>query len=69
MDRSQYPIVRKPLHDPDDTGYVEGTPEERVAMVWELTRAAWSFVDGFDPDQPMQRHIARFRHRKDDSSD
>ena len=33
-------IFRKDLKDHDDTGYVEGTPEEWIAIQWELTKMA-----------------------------
>ncbi len=28
----------------EDGGYVEGTAEERIAMVWDLTVALWSIA-------------------------
>ncbi len=53
-------IVRKrKLADlKDDFGYVPGTPEERIAMVWELTKE-YCTLHGIDANQPMQRHITR----------
>ena len=51
-------IIRRQLKDHDDTGYVEGTPAERVAFQWELTKMAWKLADrNFDAEQPLQRHV------------
>jgi len=51
-------IVRRQLKDHDDTGYVEGTPAERIAIQWELTKMAWKLADrNFDAEQPLQRHV------------
>lgn len=43
----------------EDDGYMEGSPADRLAEVWELTREAWSLVPGVDPEAPMRRDIAR----------
>jgi len=43
--------------DADDGGYMPGTPAERLAQVWELTREAWAFFRGSDAEQPLQRKI------------
>ena len=51
-------IIRRQLKDHEDTGYVEGTPAERVAIQWELTKMAWKLADkNFDAEQPLQRHV------------
>lgn len=51
-------IVKKSLQDHDDTGYVDATPEERIAIQWELTKMAWKLADpSFDAEQPLQRHV------------
>jgi len=43
----------------DDGGFMPGTPAERLAQVWELTRDAWLFLDPtFDAEQRLQRDIA-----------
>ena len=53
-------IVKRRLKDHDDTGYVHATPEERLAIQWELTKLAWSLADPkFDAEQPLQRHVTR----------
>jgi hypothetical protein len=51
-------IIRRPLKDHDDTGYVEGTPAERIIIQWELTQLAWKLAHKeFDAEQPLQRHV------------
>ena len=47
----------------DDGGFMPGTPEERLAQVWELTREAWFFAQGVDSDQPLRRDVAVFVRR------
>jgi hypothetical protein len=45
-----------PSHaEADDGGFVDGSPADRLALVWELTRDAWLFLGTTDPDQPLQR--------------
>jgi len=41
----------------DDGGYMPGTPAERLAEVWELTREVWSFAEGTDAEQRLQRDV------------
>jgi len=38
-------IVKKTsISDMDDDGYVPGTPEYRIGMVWDITRDTRAFV-------------------------
>ena len=48
----------------DDSGYVEGTPAERIAMVDQLTRNAWAFMGKKDAEPRLQRHIAKLIRKK-----
>ena len=43
--------------DRKDSGYVPGTREERLSMVWQLTCEAVSLGKKYDVEQPLQRHI------------
>jgi len=43
--------------DRRNSGYVPGTAQERVAMVWPLTCEAVSLGKKYDVEQPLQRHI------------
>jgi hypothetical protein len=42
----------------DDSGFMPGTPAERLAEVWELTREAWLFLEPTDAEQRLQRDVA-----------
>jgi len=43
--------------DRRNSGYVPGTAQERVSMVWPLTCEAVSLSKKYDVKQPLQRHI------------
>jgi len=62
MDRSL--ITLKNIHDPDDYGFVPGTPESRLALVWALTKEACSLNQAFNAERRLQRHITRLISRK-----
>jgi len=58
-------IIRRQLKDHDDTGYVDATPAQRIAMVWEITKNVWAFKDpNFSAEQPLQRHATKLIRRK-----
>ncbi|MDR2972734.1 MAG: hypothetical protein LBU83_12560 [Bacteroidales bacterium] len=44
-------------HDYRNSGYVPETMEERISMVWPLTREAVSLGKKYDAEQRLQRHI------------
>ena len=43
--------------DKRNSGYVPGTMEERISMVWPLTCEVVSLSKKYDVEQPLQRHI------------
>ena len=43
--------------DKRNSGYVPGTKEERISMVWPLTCEAVSLSKKYNVEQPLQRHI------------
>ena len=45
--------------DPANSGYVQGSMSERIAMVWTLTCEAVSLGKKYDAEQRLQRHITR----------
>lgn len=47
-----------------ETGYMEGTPSERLAAVWDITRSTWAFVPDQDAERRLQRHLAVLTHRE-----
>jgi len=57
LDRQDVRIFRS-LKEAHDGGYMPGTPAERLAQVWELTREAWSLLDAGHAEQRLQRHVA-----------
>jgi hypothetical protein len=58
LDRTKARLFRSHA-EADDGGYMPGTPEERFAAVWELTRQAWAVAEGQDiAELRMQRDVA-----------
>ena len=57
-ERANWPVHKVRHGDEEPNPYAHLTPEERVGMVWEITRAAWAFA-GHDVDPTLQRHIGR----------
>lgn len=58
LDRQHERLFRSHA-EADDGGYMPGTPEERFAAVWELTRQVWAFAEGIDvAQQRLQRDVA-----------
>lgn len=57
-------IIKKyRLHEQPKPTPVPGTPEERMDMVWELTRELCSLSPTLDAERPLQRHITRLIKR------
>ena len=54
MDKS---ITVMSQSDHRNSGYVPGTAQERIAMVWPLTCEAVSLEKKYDVEQPLQKHI------------
>lgn len=48
----------------EDSGYMEGTPAERVGAVWDITRSVWAFVPNQDAERRLQRHLAVLTRRE-----
>lgn len=61
MDRSR--VAKYRMSERRDDSYVPGTPAERMALVWELTREIAS-LSGLDPDAPMRRDVVKVFRRK-----
>jgi hypothetical protein len=45
--------------DAANSGYVNGSMSERIALVWPLTCEALSLGKKYDAEQRLQRHITR----------
>ena len=50
--------------DKKNSGFVPGTKEERVLMVWPLTCQMVSLSKKYDVEQPLQRHIVNIIRKK-----
>lgn len=57
VNRRQIAIYRSHA-EADDGGYMNGTAEERLLEVWELTRDVWSFCQEANVEQRLQRDVA-----------
>ena len=57
-------IAKCALHDHTDDNYVPGTIEERVLMVWPITREIAALSPDLDVNRPLQRDVVRVVHRK-----
>ena len=51
-------VTLKKLSDKDD-GFVDASPQERISMVWELTKEAWNIKEGKNVEQRLQRDVAK----------
>lgn len=56
MDKSISIITQS---DHRNSGYVPGSVNDRIALVWPLTCEAVSLSKKYDVEQPLQRHITR----------
>ena len=61
-DRSGYATKRTALGGEESS--VPNTPAERVAMVWQLTREAWTFKDGQWNEPRLRRDVGRVIRRR-----
>jgi len=50
--------------DKRNSGYVPGTKEDRLSMVWPLTCEAVSLSKKYNVEQPLQRHIVNIIRKK-----
>jgi hypothetical protein len=57
VDRNQVALFRS-LAEADDSGFMPGTPEERILEVWALTRDVWAFYRPGDAERRLQRDVA-----------
>ena len=51
-------------NDKRNSGFVPGTMEERISMVWPLTCEVVSLSKKYDVKQPLQRHIVNIIRKK-----
>ncbi|HTS17464.1 MAG TPA: hypothetical protein VMP11_07820 [Verrucomicrobiae bacterium] len=57
-------VVRKsPMQGHEDDNYVPGTMEERVLMVWPITREVAALSPHHDVERRLQRDVVRVFRR------
>lgn len=49
-------ITKKSLKDFENE-YIEGTPEERISMVWEISCDTWAFIKETHAERRLQRNV------------
>jgi hypothetical protein len=57
-------INKSTLREHADDNYVPGTMEERVLMVWPITREVASLSPQHDVERRLQRHVVRVGRRE-----
>ena len=62
MNRNHTAIYRITDHRNDD--YVPGTPEDRLNLVWPLTREIASLSVKHNAERRLQRHVTRLIRRE-----
>ena len=62
MNRNCTAIYRITDHRNDE--YVPGTPEDRLKLVWPLTREVASLSVKHDAERRLQRHVTRLVRRE-----
>jgi hypothetical protein len=62
MNRMQ--TVKRKMMDHRNDDYVPGTPEERILLVWPLTREIASLSVKHDVERRLQRHVTRIDRRE-----
>jgi hypothetical protein len=62
MNRQHTATYKMTDHRDDD--FVPGTPEERICLVWPLTREIVSLSGKYDVEQRLQRHVTGIIRRK-----
>lgn len=56
LDRTKITIKKQ---DKQDDSYMDASPQERIAFVWELTAEVWSIRNAEDVEQRLQRNVTK----------
>ena len=57
-------VTKSALRDHADDNYVPGSIEERVLMVWPITREVAAPSPDLDVNRPLQRDVVRVVHQE-----
>lgn len=52
-------LVKIPMSEQQDDDLVPGKPEDRISLVWPLTREIASLSRKHDAERRLQRHVTR----------
>lgn len=64
-DRSNWPTRLLRMEDEDEFDDTASfTPEQRMEMVWELTKSAWAFKEPEFRESRLRRDVARVIRRR-----
>ena len=66
MDRSKWPVRKMKLSEQEDAGDIRAfvKPEDRLAVVWQLSKNAYAFKGEPVAEPGLHRHIVRLYRRK-----
>ena len=66
MDRSKWPVRKMKLSEQEDAGDIRAfvKPEDRLAVVWQLSKNAYAFKGEPVAEPGLHRHIVRLFRRK-----
>ena len=56
-------VHKSSLRGHEDDNYVDATVEERVLMVWPITREVAALSPQHDVERRLQRHVVRVQRR------
>lgn len=52
-------VILKKMSREDDC-YVNASPEDRIALMWEITAEIWSLRNRSDVERRLQKNVANF---------
>jgi hypothetical protein len=64
MKRSECPVKKTTIAASDDHDLSHLTAGQRVEMVWQLTREAWTFKEGRWDEPRLRRDVGRVIRRR-----
>ena len=66
MDRSKMPVKMVKMSEQEDAGDIRAyvKPEDRLAVVWQLSKAYYAFKGEPVAEPGLYRHIVRLYRRK-----
>lgn len=56
-------VTKSALREHEENNYVSGSIEERILMVWPITREIAALSPDYDVERRLQRHVVRVVRR------